>query len=66
MRNPTKLPNIPDIPPDVDHNVRVILEPVKQRMETREGLTGKDKLDANVTFRDLVNLGLITENQVPD
>ena len=50
---PTKVPQIPAVPKNVDPAVKRWLESVKQIIEVREGTRGQD-LDRNVTFRDLV------------
>lgn len=65
MRDKTKVPAIPgmeSLPADVQRVVRTI----KETMEVREGVRGNDYLDKGVTYRDLVELGLITESQVPE
>ena len=62
---PHKLPSIPDVPPD--HDVKMFLDPMKETIEVWAGArkTGARKLDAVVSYQDLVDLGLITETQVP-
>ena len=65
MRKAYQLVIIPDIPPTVGEDVLSILEPLKELAETREGRRHNDNLDKAVTFRDLVDLGLIIESQVP-
>lgn len=49
-----KLPSIPSISPD---NLDLVAKAIKTILDVREGRLG-DPLDANVTFRDLVNAGL--------
>ena len=63
MRNPIKTQAIPDLTPDIDYDVRRVLEAIKDIIEVREGVRGPDRLDQAVTFRDLVALGLIGESQ---
>jgi hypothetical protein len=48
---------VPTIPPVGGGNTDYILTNVKMLLDVREGRSG-NKLDANVTYRDLVNLGL--------
>lgn len=48
---------VPSIPPVSGDNVEYFLSNVKMLLDVREGRSG-DALDANVTYRDLVNLGL--------
>jgi hypothetical protein len=38
------------------------LKALKDRVQVREGLTG-DELDSNVTFRDLVDVGIATSDR---
>lgn len=64
MRSKTKLPAIPDIT-GVDEQTRIILEPIKEITEVQTGRRGNDHLDTTVTWRDLVNAGLISESDVP-
>lgn len=62
---PRKLPAIPDIP--LDHPERRLLDPMKETLEVMNGVrkTGTTKVDAVPTWRQLIDLGLITEDQVP-
>jgi hypothetical protein len=53
----TKVPTIPTI---TDGDVTQILSSVKMLLDVREGRVG-DKLDANVTYRDLVGLNLVKD-----
>jgi len=48
---------VPTIPPVGGGNTDYILTNLKMLLDVREGRSG-NKLDANVTYRDLVNLGL--------
>lgn len=57
------LPSIPDIPPGTVNSE--LLEPMKEIIETREGVRGMVK-QRNVTFQDLIDLGLITEADLPE
>ena len=58
-----KTPNIPSIStPDVQ--MSRVLKAVKETIEIREGRLGPKK-EMGVTFQDLVDLGLITESQIP-
>lgn len=54
MSDATKVPSIPSV---TEGNAQEVARAIKQILDVREGRTG-DKLDANVTFRDLVNAGL--------
>jgi hypothetical protein len=54
MSAETKVPSIPDVGTG---SVEYILNSVKMLLDVREGVSG-NKLDANVTYRDLVNLGM--------
>lgn len=65
MRKATILPSIIQLPADLDHHLRQVLQNLKEITEVREGQRGSDYLDKAVTYRDLVTLGLITESQVP-
>ena len=51
---------VPTIPPVGGGNTDYILTNVKMLLDVREGRSG-DKLDANVTYRDLVSLGLAND-----
>lgn len=53
----TKVPTIPTI---TDGDVTQILSSVKMLLDVREGRVG-DRLDANVTYRDLVGLNLVKD-----
>lgn len=50
---------VPSIPAITASNLADVARAVKQIVDVREGLTG-DPLDANVTYRDLVNAGAVT------
>ena len=63
MRRETRAPAIPAIPPEMDPRVRVVLEPVKEILELREGRRGAPG-DRVVTWRDLVRLGLAGEEDL--
>lgn len=54
----TKVPALPAIS---DANLADVVRAVKQILDVREGLIG-DPLDANVTYRDLVNSGIASIN----
>jgi hypothetical protein len=58
-----KAPQIPSIHA-LDTSVKVVLSPIKELLELREGRLG-EKTNMNVTWQDLVDLGLITSDQVP-
>ena len=61
-----KLPAIPDVP--VDHPAKHHLQALKERLEIWNGertKPGERKVAAVPTFQDLIDLGLITEDQVP-
>jgi len=63
LEQETKLPSIPSLDAIQDPNVRAILAAMKEILEVREGQRPKgDDLDANVTFRDLYNVGLTSVN----
>ena len=57
----TKVPSLPEIPNGIDGSLRKFLEAVRQVVNVREGLKG-DALDANVTYRDLINAGIATSD----
>ena len=54
----TTVPAIPAITAD---NIQQVAAAVKNLLDIREGLIG-DPLDANVTFRDLLDAGLAKQN----
>jgi len=61
-----KLPAIPDVP--IDHPEKKWLQTIKERLEVMNGervKPGERKVTAVPTFQDLIDLGLITEDQVP-
>ncbi len=49
---------VPSIPSPTDSNLLAVTKAVKNVLDVREGLLG-DPLDANVTFRDLVDAGAV-------
>lgn len=55
----TKVPAIPPVPTNIDPSLLRFLAAIKEVVQVREGNKG-DALDANVTFRDLVNAGIAT------
>jgi len=59
-----KTPSIPSIDKLSDIQLKLILKPIKEIIEVREGRLGSKK-DMAVTYQDLVDLGLITESQIP-
>lgn len=65
MRNKVELPAIGRVPDGADQQLMKFLRSVKEVVETREGRRGPDYLDRAVTYRDLVDLGLIVESDVP-
>ena len=54
---------VPAIPAPTDSNLRDVARAVKGVLDVREGLIG-DPLDANVTFRDLVDGGVVSVSTV--
>ena len=60
---PQKTPQIPSVH-SLDVDIKKVVKPIKEIIETREGLIGSSK-DRFVTFQSLVDLGLITEDQIP-
>lgn len=54
MSTETKIPSIPAV---TQTNLTEVARAVKGILDVREGRVG-DKLDANVTFRDLVDVGI--------
>jgi len=62
---PLNPPAIPDIP--FDEPLKKYIEPIKETIEIMTGIrkTSARKVDAVPTFQDLVDLGLITDDQVP-
>jgi len=65
MRKKINAPPIPELNGLQDPVLKSILSPIKETIELREGRRAKDNLDKMVTWRELVELGLITESQVP-
>ena len=59
-----KLPQIPSPLQIEDDKTRKAIVAIKEIVEVREGRLG-DNADNMVTFQDLVDLGLITESQIP-
>lgn len=53
----TKVPALPPIPANTDPALYKFLQALQQITQVREGQKG-DSLDANVTFRDLIDAGL--------
>ena len=53
--------NVPAVPSPTADNLLQVARALKQMVDVREGLTG-DPLDANVTFRDLVDVGAVKVN----
>lgn len=62
MAEETKTPQVPEIPSGLDGGLRRFLEAIKGILVVREGLKG-DALDANVTYRDLINAGIATSDR---
>lgn len=62
---PSSLPSIPNIP--LDHPDRQHLEPMKETLEVITGSrkVGAKKYNAVPTWQELLDLGLITDDQVP-
>ena len=58
-----KLPQIPSVH-SLPIDVRNVLIPIKEIIETREGKVG-DIASRNVTYQDLIDLGLITKDDLP-
>jgi hypothetical protein len=58
----TNLPGIPETGPGLDPQVQAVLRPIKEVVETREGRRGAP-LERGVTLRDLVRIGVLTEEQ---
>ena len=65
MRDSVKIPGLGRVSPALDAETQQLLSSIKATIETREGVRGSDNLDRAVTYRDLVNLGLIDEADVP-
>lgn len=65
MRSKTTIPAVGSIGDVYDAGTQRSLNSLKQAQEIREGIRGGDFLDKTVLWRDLVDLGLITESQVP-
>lgn len=66
MRSAYKIRSIPDATRVTDDNTRKVLEGMKEAIEVMLGRRGEDNIDVVVTYRGLVNLGLITESQIPN
>lgn len=62
---PPDLPAIPDIP--LDHNDKRFLDPMKEALEVMSGVrkSGDRKVDAVPSWQDLVDVGVITADQIP-
>ena len=58
----TKVPDLPDVPSNIDPSLRKFCEAVRQVIQVREGVRG-DALDSAVTFRDLTDGNLISVRQ---
>lgn len=58
-----KLPHIPSVH-KLDDNIKSIVKPMKEILETREGRIGGAG-SKSVTYDDLVALGLITKDDIP-
>lgn len=65
MQRKTALPAIPDIAPGTDERISLVLAPLKEIIEAREGRRGS-ALETSPTFRDLVEMGLISEEAALD
>lgn len=71
MRNKVELPVIGRVPSGsggggpTDTELMKFLRALKEIIEVREGRRGPDYLDRAVTYRDLIDLGLIVESDVP-
>lgn len=63
MNRATKLPAAPSLPAEADPKTAPVIAALKEIMEVREGRRG-DPLDRAVTVRDLVEWGLVNENEV--
>lgn len=59
MSDATKVPAIPAVTPD---NLPAVASAIKQLVDVREGRIG-NPLDANVTFRDLIDAGMVSLRQ---
>jgi hypothetical protein len=53
-------PALPGLDGGLDPRVARLMAPIKEIIETREGLRG-DPLERHVTLADLVNLGLVSK-----
>lgn len=62
-RRRIQTPNIPDTT-HLTEREREVVNPIKETIELREGRRGRAD-EAFVTWRDLVNLGLISESDIP-
>jgi len=60
---PHNVPQIPSVQ-SLEADIKKVVKPMKEIIETREGLIG-NKEDKFVTFQSLVDLGLITSDQIP-
>lgn len=62
-----KVPSIPGVDHDIDVNVSRVLIPIKTIIEVREGDNpNSDPRDRNVTYQGLIDLGLITKDDLPN
>lgn len=62
---PHDSPAIPDIP--LDHKDKKFLDPMKETLEVMSGVrkSGDRKVNAVPTWQELINIGVITADQVP-
>jgi len=62
----SKIPSIPAIDIDIPIAVKNILAPIKAMLEIRQGQNPNSNIrDQNVTYQDLIDLGLITKDDLP-
>lgn len=63
MREIVKIPPVPETPKDASKELAEFLTVMRHIIQIREGMIGSDNFDKLITWRDLVELGLITESQ---
>jgi len=62
----SKVPAIPAVDPETELAIKRVLTPMKTMLEIREGQNpNSNPRDKNVTYQDLIDLGLITKDDLP-
>lgn len=62
----SKVPSIPAIDVNIPLAIKKVLAPIKTMLEIREKQNpNADVRDKHVTYQDLIDLGLITKDDLP-